>query len=186
MEAVEQGPGAAVGLGVERDVGWPFRARNPASREHPAVVGVPDDDGSGAGAFEEADAAEDQRPHDPLAELGLRDQHVAEAIGRNDACVSSAVTARASTSDGRPGELRQLAHEPPGTVGDDRAIVSEHVVLGDRELAAQHDDHPRARLTRRHDPLACAVRARRSEAAQTLDLGGLQDREHLIVASLDR
>ncbi len=59
--------------------GWPFRARNPASRITSPSFGVPDDHGSGAGAFEEADAAEDERAHDALAELGLRDQDVAAA-----------------------------------------------------------------------------------------------------------
>jgi hypothetical protein len=66
------------------------------------------------------------------------------------------------------------------------AKMPSRLVSSGRRPGAQHDDHPRARLTRGHDSLAGAVRARRPEAAQTLDLGCLQDREHLIVPRLDR
>ena len=84
------------------------------------------------------------------------------------------------------GELRQLAHEAARTVRDDRLIASEHVVLRDRELAAQHDDHAGLVLPRGDDPFTRAVRPRRAEAPQPLDLRGLQHRKHLMVAGFDR
>ena len=47
------------------------------------------------------------------------------------------------------GELGELAHERARAVRDDRLVAPEHVVLGDRDLAAQDDEHARADLAGR-------------------------------------
>src|SRR6266446_2064526 len=38
----------------------------------------------GSSALDQGDAAQDERPHDPLAELGLGNQQGAQAVGRNE------------------------------------------------------------------------------------------------------
>ena len=48
-----------------------------------AVADVADDDGAAGAFFENADPAQDQRPHDPLAELGFGDQEGAQPLGWN-------------------------------------------------------------------------------------------------------
>ena len=68
------------------------------------------------------------------------------SLGDGMTTASTGFVARASTSDGPPGELRELPHELAGAVRDDRLVASERVVMGDRHLALQDDEHAGAHL----------------------------------------
>ena len=87
--------------------------------QHVAIVGAADDDRAAGAGFEQADAAQDQRAHDPFAELGFRNQQRAEPVRRNDqACTGS--RAMASTSAGRPASCASSPMNWPGPSRDDQ------------------------------------------------------------------
>ena len=68
--------------------------------------------------FDQADAAQDQRAHDPLAELGLGDQQGAQPVGRDRDRLD--VGQRLRVDQRRPArQLGELAHEIAALVGDD-------------------------------------------------------------------
>ena len=83
------------------------------------------------------------------------------------------------------GQLRQLAHERAGAVGDDRLAAARLVVLGDVDLAGQDDGQTEADLADRGQRLARAIGADLAEPAHPLDLRRLQSREHLVAAGID-
>ncbi len=78
MEAFEQGPRAGIGLGVERLVGMPVAPEESGQPKHVGMVRPADDHRSAGAGLEEPDAAEDERAHDALPELGFRHQHLAQ------------------------------------------------------------------------------------------------------------
>src|SRR5690242_13053590 len=104
--------------------------------EDVSLIRSTDDDWSGDPALEEPDATEDERAHDPLAQLGLRDEQVAEPRRRDDQRLDGADRLRVHQRRAAR-ELRELAHERPRSVRDDRLISPERVVLRDRDLAGQ-------------------------------------------------
>jgi hypothetical protein len=79
VKTIEQRFGAAVGVGIEGQMRVAVPGEEAGEAQHVAVGGAADDHGSGAAALEESDATQDQRAHDALAEIGFRDQHVAES-----------------------------------------------------------------------------------------------------------
>ena len=97
--------------GIEALVRMAVAAEEVDQPEHVAVAVAADDHRAAAAALDQADAAQDQRAHDPLAKLGLGDQQRAQPVGRDDERLDRRVSAIASTSDRPPGKLRQLAHE---------------------------------------------------------------------------
>ena len=84
--------------------------------EHVGIALVADDDRPGAG-FDQPDAAQDQRAHDPLAEVGFGD-----SSARSRPAESRPPRRRSAprVDQRRPaGQLRELAHEIAALVGDD-------------------------------------------------------------------
>ena len=156
-------------------------ARQP---EHVAVAGVADDQRAREPALDEADATEDERAHDALPEIGFGHQDLAQLGRRNDDRLDVFQGLRVHQRRAA-GQLGQLAHERARTVRDDRLLASERVVLRDRDLAPQDDEHSGADLARRDQSLARAVGATLAEAVQAVDLRGLQNGKHLTVARFD-
>ena len=70
-------------------------------------------------------------------------------------------------------------------MGDDGLAVSQHVVLADRDLATQDDEHPGADLAARHQTLVRVVGPCLAEGSQPIDLGRRQARKHLVESGLD-
>ena len=87
----------------------------------------------------QADAAQDQRAHDPLAEIGFGDQQRAQPVGRNDQ--RSHGLLRGGVRKRRPpGHLRQFAHELAGAVRDDQRAATRLIALGDVDVAGEDDE----------------------------------------------
>ena len=84
METLDQRFGFRIGVGIEQLLRLSITTEKTFQPQHVAVVGAADDDRAAGAAFEEAHAAQDQRAHDPLAELGFRDQQGAKPVLRND------------------------------------------------------------------------------------------------------
>ena len=157
------------------------KAREP---QHVAVLGAADDHRPAGAGLEQPDAAQDQRAHDALAELGLRDQQRPQPVRRDDQRLDRSLRVRVDQR--RPArQLRQLAHERAGAVGDDRLAAARLVVLGDVDLAGQDDDQAGADLADRGQRLARAIGADLAEPAHALDLRRLQRREHLVASGVD-
>ena len=85
-----------------------------------AVVGRTDQDRAAGVRRDQGDAAQDQRAHDALAELGLGDQHGAELVGRDedhlDLAFGMAVDQRRLA-----GQLADLGEELAGALVDQPA-----------------------------------------------------------------
>ena len=71
MEAFDQRFGFGVDVGVEQLLRLTVAAQEDLQSQHVAVVGMADDDRAAGAGFQKTDAADDQRTHDPFAELGL-------------------------------------------------------------------------------------------------------------------
>ena len=161
-----------------------MRDRNPASRSRSPSPARPDQERTRDAALEQSDAAQDQRAHDALAELGFRDEDVAQSRRWHDQRLDR--LRRARVYERRPtGELVQLGDEPAGAMGDDGLLVPERVVLCDRDLAGENDEHAGAHVAGGDQPLARCKAARLGEAPQPFDLGRIELRKHLIEAGLD-
>ncbi len=153
--------------------------------QHVAILGPADDDRSAGAGLEQADAAQDQRAHDPLAEIGFRDQQRAEPVRRNDQRLHRLLGG--GVDQRRPaGHLRQFAHELAGPVRDDQAMRHAGLVaLGDVDLAGQDDDKPGTDLAGCEQRLAGGKGANFAEPAHPLDLDRIEIGKHLIATPLD-
>ena len=106
-------------LGIEHLVGLPVAREESRQSQHVAVAGAADDQRARDAALEQSDAAQDQRAHDALAELGFRDEDVAQPRRWHDQRLDR--LQRARVHERRPtGELVQLSDERAGAVRDDR------------------------------------------------------------------
>src|SRR5262249_26053741 len=138
---------------------------------------------SAAAGLEQADTPQDQRPHDPLAELGLLDQEIAEPTRRDDD--RGAVGAGDAVHEcGPPGELRELAHERARAVDDDRPRRAARIALPDLDLALEHDDQAARDLAGPRESVPSAKVERLAETPHPLDLGGGERREALIAPGI--
>jgi len=134
--------------------------------------------------LEEANATQDERSHDALSEVRLRDEDVAQPVRRNDDRLDRLRGARVHQRRAAR-QLRELAHERAGRMGDDGLAVSQHVVLAHRDLATQDDEHSGADLAARHQTLIRVVGPCLAEGSQPIDLGRRQARKHLVESGLD-
>ena len=106
--------------------------------QHVAVVGPADDDRAAGAGFQQAHAAQDQRAHDALAELGLGNEQGAQLRRRNDDDLDR--LACDGVDQGRTAaKLRQLAHEASGLMGHDQRALAA-VRLKDVDLPRE-DNH---------------------------------------------
>ena len=184
MEALKQGVRARVGLGVQSLVRMPVPREESFQPNNIAVICTADNHRSAYTRFEKTDAAQDQRAHDALTQLGLLHQNVQKPVRRNDQRFDPALGL--AVNQGRAaGELGKLAQERARTVRDNRWVVRQLVALGDDDVAGQNDKHTRTDLAGRRQALARAVEPRLAEPAYPIDLCRLQHRKHLVVPSLD-
>ncbi len=119
VEALDQRLRLRIGLGIERLVRMAVAGQETLQPQHVAVLGAADDHRPAGPGLDQADAAQDQGAHDALAELGLGDEQRPQPLGRDDQGFHRAL--RVGIDQRRPArQLRQLAHERAGPVGDDQ------------------------------------------------------------------
>ena len=147
LEALEQGPRIDFGVGVEPLVRVPVAREEAFQPEHVGMRCAADDHRSSRSGLEQADAAQDQRAHDALAQLRFRHEEIAKLMRADhqgfDVAASDPVHERRAA-----GELGQLTHERPGTVDDDRRAGRPIIALKDDDLALQDDERPGCQLAR--------------------------------------
>ena len=133
--------------------------------QHVGAAGVSDDDRAARAALQQPDAAQDQRAHDALAELGLLHHQVAQPLRADDQRLDR-LERLGIDQRGAGRELRQLADELARPVRDDGLAPAEPAILGDLDLARQDDDQAGRDLAGPDDVLARGIgtRPRRSGA----------------------
>jgi hypothetical protein len=135
--------------------------------------------------LDQVDPAKDQGARDPLAELGLRDQQRAQPLRGDQDDLDLALGV--PVHQGRPrGQLPHLGQELPRPLLHDRLPDAQPVALGDRDLAAQHHEHPRAGLARleQQSPRPRTAAPLRSGAGGRSRRG--QGRERLLVPGMEQ
>ena len=147
---------------------------------HVAERGRADQHRAADTALDQADAAQDQRAHDALAEIGFRDQQRTELVRRNeqrlDLALGMAVDQRDATR-----ELADLGEELARPLFDHRRDVAKTVAVGDRDVAREHHEHAGSDLAGFKQRLAVPVAADLTEPAHALDFVRRQRREGLLV-----
>jgi len=70
--------------GIEHPMRAGVASEKPLHAYQVGTHGRADQDGTPGAGLDQADAAQDERPHDPLAEFGLSDQHGPQPIGGDE------------------------------------------------------------------------------------------------------
>ncbi|MEJ0041746.1 MAG: hypothetical protein WDM81_05835 [Rhizomicrobium sp.] len=133
--------------------------------DHVDIAFAADDHRTAGAGLQEADAPQDERAHDALAQFRLLDQKIAQALRADDDRLDRG---ECGGVDQRrlAGKLRQLAHEAAGAVGDDELFAAQRVALLDRDLAGEDQEEPGRYLARAGHGLARGIAAFLAEAAQ--------------------
>ncbi len=143
------------------------------------VTGRSDQHRSASPGLDQSDPAQDQGPHDALAELSLGDHQPAQA-GRGDD-QGFELGFGADVDEG--GAARKLAHfgdEVPLAIGPDQLVVPEAVAARHVDPALQHHRHAESRLAGPDQIVARGVAADLPEPAQPIDLEVGQREVHLL------
>ena len=139
---------------------------------------------AGAG-LDQPHAPQDQRAHDPLAEIGFGNQQRTQPVVRDqqrfDFADRTAVDERAAAA-----QLTDLAGELADTVLDDRRVMAVAITAGDADGTGQHDEHAGPGLAGFEQPLTVRIAPHRAEAPHALDLRGRQRRKRLRAPRFDR
>jgi hypothetical protein len=171
-----------VRVGIEHLMRLAVAGQEIVEAQEVSVVGRADQDRPADGGLgDQIDSAQDQRAGDALAELGLGDEHGAEPVGRDEddldlalgTAVDKGVLAR---------QLPDLGEELAGALVDQLGDMAEPVMLRDRDLAGEDDEHARAGLAGLEQRLAIGVAADLAETAQAVDLLRRQLGESLLIS----
>ena len=147
-----------------------------------------EEDGARVARLEQSNAAQDERPHDDLADLGGAD-HQRAHMGGIERQHGAAVRAGATRGQrSAAGELVHLAAELADAEPGDRRLMVQAVAAHDVDGTFEHQ--PARRVARAHlvDELAWGEFAdlAAGETPRGLDLGRVQHRKHLGTAGLDK
>ena len=161
-----------------------MRARKPCRRTTSGEVLGPDEDRAAGARLDQHDAAQDQRAHDAVAELGLRDHHGPQVLCRDEQRLH--VVDGVRVDQRRPaGELPQLGREVTGALLDDggempQRIAPRHPYATGSEHEGSGSDFPR-----HEQRLILGVALHLAEADQPVDLPGSELREHSFITRID-
>ena len=174
---------ARIGGRVEPLVRVAVAGEEPFEPQHVAIVGAADNDRAARADLKQADTAQDQRPHDALAELRFRDQQVAQPARRDDKRLDGLF--RHGVNQRRPArELRQLAHERARIVRHERVGMTQPA-LADLDPSRQDEEGARRDVAGREDALAGRVGFALAEAPQPIAFRRCEHRKHLIASGLE-
>src|SRR5712671_3706008 len=138
LKALDESFGVRIGFGIETLMRMAVAAEKALQTKHVAVLSTADDHRPARPRLQKADAAQNERAHDPLAEFRLGDQQRPQLIRRDDQGLDGFAGAR-TCQCGPAGELRQFAQESAGSMGDDVRTVARMIVPRDFDLTGQND-----------------------------------------------
>src|SRR3954453_12302551 len=148
---------------------------------HVAERGRADQDWSADAALDQADAAQDQRAHDALAEIGFRDQERAQLVRRNQKRFDIALGMAIDQRDAA-GKLADFRQKLPRSLVDHRRDVAKAVTLGDCDIARQQHEHARPGSAGFEQGFAVLVATHLPEPAHAVDFVLRQGWKSLLVA----
>lgn len=151
--------------------------------DHARLGEVADQDRPDQIDLDEAHAAQDQRPHDALAEFGLGDHQGAQPVVRHDQGLEILL---GPDVDHRrlARELGQLGREIARTHFDDGRDMTQPVMAEDGDPAGQDHRHARTVLAGPCQQLAGLEMLLAAEAFDALQLGHRQRGIHLMMTGL--
>ena len=132
-------------------------------------------------ALDQADPAQDQRAHDALAEISLRDQQRPQLVRRDQERLDIALGMAVDQRDAS-GQLPDLGEELTRPLLDHGCDMAEPVALGDDDVARQDHEHARPGLAGLEQRLAVSEGADLAKTAHPRDLGRGQRWEGLLKA----
>jgi hypothetical protein len=109
------------------------------------VLGASDDYRPACTDFEQTDSAQNQSPHDAFTDLGLRNEHSPQSLGRNHERFDGLSSLRVDKC-GPPGQLGKFAQEPAGPMSNYVCGGACAVALGRLDFAREDDEKPLAHL----------------------------------------
>ncbi len=178
----------AVDRRIEYEIGIAAARQEALQREQRLAVGVADQHRARAARLDQADAAQDQRAHHDLADLG-RPDHQRAQMRRIERQRGASVVARDTAGKrGTTGKLADLSAELAGAVDRDRDFVAQPIATVDRDGALQDQPGRRMLVADREDRDARGKALRRAagEAGRDLDLRRGEHREGLRLTRVDR
>ena len=84
MKPFDQRLRLRIGLRIEPLMRMTIAAKKALQSKYVATLGAADDHRSTGSSLDEADATQDEGSHDPLSELGFRDQQGPQLVRRDD------------------------------------------------------------------------------------------------------
>ena len=138
---------------------------------------------AGAG-LDQRHPAQDQRMHDPFADLGLFDHQGSQIVRRDQQRLD--VVDRVHVDEGRlTRQLPDVGDEVAGPLLHDRRTVSHRIAARDAHRTLDQHAHSRRDASCDEQRLAGRVVADVPEMPQPIDLVRRQLRKHLLVAVID-
>jgi len=184
LETVHQRGGAAIGEGIQHAMGIAVAGEEIVQPQHVGMAGRADDHRPGGAGLQQSDAAQDQRPHQPLAQFGFLHQHVAQRLAGQDQGVD--ILRCLGIDQGRAvGQLRQLAQELAWAMLDDGFAAGNTAALADADAARAQENQPRPGFARRQDGCPHGIALPCAETFQPRHIVRRQHREHLAAAGFD-
>jgi hypothetical protein len=179
----EQRDGFGVLLRIERQARKHVAPQEVLQCEQTRIAGRADEHDA-VPAFDHEHAPQNQRAHDLLAEIGFADHHCAEFVGSKQDRFDVFDHMRVDDG-GLVGELRHVRRKFAALrIRVDDPLVTEAVAADDADLARQHDEHARTKMSRAIKQLAFRVTAQIAEAAHTVYLRIREHGKHLLVTRM--
>jgi len=145
VKALDQGFRFRIDLGIEMLKRMAVARQKTLEAENEGMIGATDDDRAAGASLDQTDPAQNQGPHDPLADFGFADKQRPQPLGRYDQ--SPARARRIGIHQGRPtGQLCQLSHEGAGLMGHDEIVMAQLIASGDVDFTGEDDNEPAADL----------------------------------------
>lgn len=153
--------------------------------DHIRTGGRPDQHRAAGARLDQNDTAQDQRAHDPLAELGFGDQQRTLARGRDQQGHDVGLGARIDQRRAA-GELTDLRQEFAWPLLDDRQHMTQAVAPADSDSARYQDEHAEADFSSLEQQRSLGITLHSTEPANPVDLLQSELGKHLLAARVDR
>ena len=181
---LHQRGGLAIVSSVDDVVRVPVAAQEILDPQQVGRLPQADQHGAARPGLDQADPAQDQRAHDPLAQIRLGDDQRAQLRGRHQQRLDVFLGGRVHHR-GTPRELANLGQELPAPLVRNRNDMTHAVALADRHRSFQDDQHSRVGCSGGEEALARLIAPHAAEAPDAGDFGGRQFGKHLVTPALE-
>jgi hypothetical protein len=181
---LEQRCRGAVEVGVERLVRLEVAREERLQPDKMGRSSGTDEHGAARTGLEQPRATQDERAHDPLAQVRFRDDQRAQLFGRHQHGLAI-VFGVGIHERMAPRELRDFARELAAALRHDWNAVAHPVALADGDASLDDQEHSRCRLAGGEQARATREPHHATESLDPLDLAVGQHGKHLVAARDD-